>query len=54
MGMWYVGERVAAKPYDDGELTVTRVVNSTENEQGWKSVQFVSTTTVLIICKLFM
>ena len=44
---------VAAKPYDDGELTVICVVNWTENEQNWKSVQLVSTATVLI-CKLFM
>ena len=53
VGMWYVGEGVAAKPYD-GELTVICVVNWTEKEQDWKSVQFVLTATVLIICKLFM
>ena len=40
--------------YDDGELTVICVVNWTENEQDWKSVQFVSTATVLIICKIFL
>ena len=54
MGMWYVGERVAAKPSDDGELTVICVVNWTENEPDRKSVQFLSTTTVLVISKLFM
>ena len=43
MGMWYDDERVAAKPYDDGELTVICVGNWPENEQDWKSVQFVST-----------
>ena len=50
MGMWYADERVAAKPYDDGELMVICVVNWTEDQQDWKSVQFVSTATVLIIC----
>ena len=37
--MWYVDERVAAKPYDDGELMVICTTNGVENEQGWKSVQ---------------
>ena len=54
MGMWYVDERVAAKPYDDGELAVICTTNSVENQQDWKSVQFISTAAVLIICKLFM
>ena len=48
MGMWYAGERVAAEPYDHGELAVICVVNWTENEQDWSSVQFVPTATVLI------
>ena len=43
MGMWYAIERVAAKPYDDGGLKVICVVNWTENEQDWKSVQFIPT-----------
>ena len=34
--MWYANERVAAKPYDDGELAVICVVNWIENEQDWK------------------
>ena len=45
-----VDERVAAKPYDDGELAVICTTNGVENEQGWKSVQFLST----VVCKLFM
>ena len=49
MGMWYANERVAAKPYDDGEITVNCVVNWTENDQDWKSVQSVSTAAVLIV-----
>ena len=54
MGMWLANERVFAEPYDDDELTVICVVNWTENEQDWKGVQFISTATVLIICKLFI
>ena len=53
MGMWYADERIAAKPYDDGELTVICVVNWTENEQDWKSIQFISAATVLFY-RLFM
>ena len=49
MGMWYANERGEAKLYDDGELTVICVVNWTENEQDWKSVQFISTAAVLIV-----
>ena len=41
-----------AKAYDDGELTVICVVNRTENEQDWKSVQFIPTACA--DCKLFM
>ena len=51
--MWYVGERVAAEPYDDGELTVVCAVNCIENDQDWLSVQFIPAATVLI-CNLFM
>ena len=47
-GMWYAGERIAVEPYDDGELTVICVVNWTEKEQDWSSVQFISAATVLI------
>ena len=36
MGMWYANERVAAEPYDDGNLTDICVVNWTEKEQDWK------------------
>ena len=53
MRMWYVSERVAAEPCDNGELTIICAVNWTENEQDWKSVQFISTATV-VICRLFM
>ena len=49
MGMWYANERFAAEPYDDGELTVICAVNWTENEQDWKSVQFISTAAVLSV-----
>ena len=49
MGMWYDNERVAAEPYDDGELTVICGVNWTENEQDWSGVQFISTATVLSV-----
>ena len=52
--MWYVGERVAAKPYGNGDLNVICSIYRVENEQDWKSVQFISTTDMLIICKLFM
>ena len=52
--MWYADERVAVKLYDDGELTVICATNRVENEQDWKSVQFISAATVLIVCKLFM
>ena len=51
---WYVDERVAAEPYDNGDLTVICSTYRVENEQDWKSVQFISTATVLIICKLFV
>ena len=34
--MWYANERVAAKPYDYGELTVICVVNWTKNKQDLK------------------
>ena len=47
-------ERVAAKPYGDGDLTGICTTNRVENEQDWKSLQFLSTATVLINCKLFM
>ena len=52
--MWYANERVAVKPYGDGDLTVICMTNRVENEQDWKSVQFISTAAVLINCKLFM
>ena len=52
--MWYADERVAVKPYDGGELAVIFTTNRVENEQDWKSVQFISTAAVLIVCKLFM
>ena len=51
--MLYAEERVAAKPYGDGELAVIYTTNRVEKEQDWKSVQFVSTAAVLIVCKLF-
>ena len=53
MGMWYADKRVAAEPYDDGELAVICVVNWTKNEQDWLSVQFISAATVQS-CRLFM
>ena len=52
--VWYADERVAAKPYGDGEFAVICTTNRVENEQDWKSVQFISTAAVLIVCKLFM
>ena len=53
MGMWYANERVAAEPYDDGELTVICGVNWTENKQDWSSIQFISTATVLGVTVYF-
>ena len=50
--MWYANERVAAKPYGDGDITVICATNRVENEQDWKSVQFISTAAVLINCKI--
>ena len=47
------GQSVVLSLQKAGELMVI-CVNWTENERDWKSVRFVSTTTVLIICKLFM
>ena len=49
MGMWYADERVAAKPYDDRELTVICVVNWTENEQDWKCTIHINYYTIFVI-----
>ena len=56
ISVWACGmltKRVAAKPDGGGELAVICKTNSVVNEQDWKSVQFISTANVLIICKLF-
>ena len=50
LGMWYVNDRVAAKPYGDGDREVICTTNRVENEQDWENVQFVSTAVVLITC----
>ena len=52
--MWYADVRVAAKPNGDGELAVICTTNMVENEQDWKSVQFISTAAVVNNCKLFI
>ena len=35
LGMWYADERVAAKPYGDGERAVICTINRVENEEDW-------------------
>ena len=52
--MWYAGERIAAEPYDDGELKVTCTANWFENEQAWTSIQFIPIASMLIICKNYL
>ena len=52
--MWNIDEKVATKPYYDGELAIICTINRAENEQDWKSGQLVSTAAVLIISKLFI
>ena len=46
--MWFVDGRVATKSHG-GKLAAVYTTNPIENEQGWKSIQFVSTAAVLII-----
>ena len=41
--MWYAGERVAAELYGNGDLMVICSTYRVEDEQDWKSVQFIST-----------
>ena len=54
LGHVVCNERVAAKPYVNGDLTIICSTYRVENELDWKSVQFILTAVVLIICKLFM
>ena len=46
MGLWHAIERVVTESNDNGWLEVVCSVYWEENEQGWPSLQFVSTASV--------